>query len=318
MKIVVLEADRIGKDVSFDCLKDFGKLVVYDETLSSAQSQDRLTDADVVIIDQFPMNEETLCKAKQLKFITMTSTGTDFIDINYVRKRKIIVSNIRNYSTHSVAQHTIAMVLYLYEKLNLYNAYTASGNYINDVKNSSFSNVFHELYGKVYGIVGMGHIGKEVAKIASAFGCHVRYYSPSGHTYPVDYQAVSFDTLISESNIISVHTPLTPQTQGMFNYEVFCQMKPSCIFINSARGGLVQEKDLARAISENQIAGAGLDVLIKEPMAADCPLISLLSRPNLLITPHIGWAAKEARERAVSEIYQNIKAFMAGTPRNII
>lgn len=318
MKIVVLEAARIGKDVSFNSLRDLGELIVYDETADAAEARERVRDADVVIVDQFPLNRKTLCTAEHLKLITMTSTGTDFVDLAYTDSRGIVVSNIRNYSTHSVAQHTISMLLYLYEKLNIYHDYTAGGAYVNDVDNSSFSNVFCELYGKEYGIVGMGNIGKEVARIATAFGCHVRYYSPSGRTYPVEYEAISFEQLLTESDIISVHTPLTPATEELFNYPAFLRMKSSCVFLNAARGGLVNEIGLARALKEGEIAAAGLDVLIKEPMAEDCALLPLLPLPNLLITPHMGWAARESRERAISEIYKNIETFLQGTPRNVI
>lgn len=318
MKIVVLEAARIGKDISLQPLEKFGDVVVYDETSDAGQAKCRLKDADIVIVDHFPLNEETLCQADKLKFITMTSTGTDFVDTAYTRARGITVSNIRNYSTHSVAQHTISVLLYLYEKLDAFHTYTAGGAYIDDRTNTSFQNVFHELYGKEYGIIGMGNIGKEVAQIAAAFGCHVRYYSPSGKTYPVPYEAISFETLLAESDIISVHTPLTEQTRHLFDRYAFSLMKPSCVFINMARGGLVDEGALADALQDGRLSAAGLDVLCKEPMTRECALTPLLSLPNLFITPHMGWAAQESRNRAIDEVCKNIAAFLTGNPRNVI
>lgn len=318
MKIVVLEAARIGNDVSFDCLKDFGALIVYEETNSSREVAERIKDADIIIVDQLKLNADSLSGAKKLKYITMTSTGTDFVDFNFTRKHQIKVANIRGYSTHSVAQHTFGLLFYLYEKLAFFDDYVTSGRYIDDVSNSSFSTVFSELYGKTYGIAGLGSIGKEVAAIASAFGCKVIYYSPSGHTYPVDYPSVDFDTLLKESDIISVHTPLTPQTEQLFDYAAFLKMKETALFLNVARGGIVEEEGLARALREHQIAGAGLDVLVQEPMSPDCPFSDMLNEPNLFITPHMGWAAKESRQRAVMEIYQNIKSFLQGTDRNVI
>lgn len=318
MKIVVLEANRIGKDVSFDCLKEFGELAVYGETVSVEECQKRTMDADMIIVDQFPLKEETLCNAQKLKYITMTSTGTDFVDFPYIRKRNITVANIRNYSTHSVAQTTISLLLYLYEKLAHFDRYVRSGDYIGDEANSSFSEIFHELYGKEYGIIGMGNIGREVAKIATAFGCHVSYYSPSGHDYKLAYPSVDFETLLRQSDIISVHTPLNAQTKEMLNYDVFQKMKKTAILINTARGGLIKEADLVRALKENLIAGAGLDVLTKEPMSPDCPFTDMLDAPNLLITPHIGWASAEARSRAIEEIYYNIKAYLHHEERNIV
>lgn len=318
MKIVVLEANRIGKDVSFDCLNDFGELIIYDETISAEECRKRTKDADIVIVDQFPLNETTLCDARHLKYVTMTSTGTDFVDFSYMKKRNITVANIRNYSTHSVAQTTIALLLYLYEKLAHFDRYVRNGTYIGDESNSSFSEVFHELYGKEYGIIGMGNIGREVAKIATAFGCHVSYYSPSGHDYQLPYPLVDFDTILSRSDIISVHTPLNAQTKELLDYKAFQKMKKSAVLINTARGGLINEADLVKALKENLIAGAGLDVLTNEPMLPDCPFTEILAAPNLLITPHIGWASSESRSRAIEEIYHNIKAYLNKEDRNFV
>lgn len=317
MKIVVLEALRIGKDISFTCLKDFGEVIIYEETPTLALAAERIQDADIMIVDQLKCNEEALRGAKHLKLITMTSTGTDFVDFNYTRSHNIKVANIKAYSTNSVAQHTFAMLLYLYENLAYYDHYVKSECYVNDSSNSSFSTVFHELAGKTWGIAGLGSIGRKVAEIATAFGCSIIYYSPSGRSYDVPYQRVDFNTLLKESDIISVHTPLTEANKLIFNYQAFCRMKKSSFFLNVARGGLVNEAGLVQALNENRITAAGLDVLTEEPMTLDCPFRSIKDSSRLLITPHIGWAGKEARQRAVEEIYKNIAAFIRGEDRNL-
>ncbi len=318
MKIVVLEASRIGKDISFSCLKDFGEVAIYDDTASASLASERIRDADIIIVDQLRCDEDSLLGAEKLKLITMTSTGTDFVDFDYTRKHGIQVANIRGYSTDSVAQHTFGLLFYLYEKSFYYDTYVKNEGYVNDFANTSFSIVFHELAGKTWGIAGLGSIGRRVAKIALAFGCKILYYSPSGKSYDTSYRQADFETLLKESDIISVHTPLTKLTRNLFNYEAFCRMKKSSYFINVARGGLVDEEGLARALEENRIAGAGLDVLTKEPMSPDCPFRTIKDSSRLFITPHIGWAGMEARQRAVDEIYKNIEAFLRGEDRNIL
>lgn len=318
MKIVVLEALRIGSDVSFDGLKEFGELVVYPETNSYEEARARIADADVVIVDQFPMNEKSLGKTQRLKLITMTSTGTDFVDLAYTNARGIQVSNIRGYSTFSVAQHTVTMLLSLYEHLDFYNNYVKSGAYIGDTANTSFSRQFHDLSGKVWGIVGLGQIGSQVARIAEALGCEIIYFSPSGNPHSDRYECVSFETLLAKSDVISCHAPLSDKTREIFDAQAFRKMKTDAVWINAARGGLVVEEDLKEALLSGEIAGAGLDVLCEEPMRAGSPLSEILSLDNLIITPHIGWASVESRTKAIEEIYLNIQSFIKGEPRNRI
>ena len=318
MKIVVLEALRIGRDVSFDCLKEFGELVVYPETNSYEEARSRIADADAVIVDQFPMNEKSLRKAQRLRLITMTSTGTDFVDIAYTNARGIQVSNIRGYSAYSVAQHTVTMLLSLYEHLEFYNNYVKSGAYIGDTANTSFSRPFHDLSGKVWGIVGLGQIGNQVARVAEALGCRIIYFSPSGNPQSDRYECVSFETLLEESDVISCHAPLSDRTRGIFHTQAFQKMKREAILINTARGGLIVEEDLKEALLSGEIAAAGLDVLCEEPMCAGSPLSEILQLENLIITPHIGWASVESRMKAIEEIYHNMKSFINGKPRNII
>lgn len=317
MKIVLLETLQIGSDIYYECLKEFGEVVAYDETNSYEQARERIADADIIMVDQFPINEQSIGKANKLKLVTMTSTGTNFIDFEYTNKAGIAVANIRGYSTNSVAQHTFALLLYLYEKIAYFDSYVKKEEYVNDTSNSSFSVKFHELDGKTWGIVGMGKIGVQVAKIASAFGCKVIYNSPSGNPCNTDYPHVQFDELLSESDIISIHTPLTKKTAGIFGYEEFKKMKRSAYFINVARGGVISEGGLAKALEENLIAGAGLDVLTVEPMSPECALLPFKDSSKLVITPHMAWASVESRTRAIEEIYLNIKAFLNGEERNL-
>ena len=294
MKIVVLEALRIGNDVAFDCLKEFGELVVYPETNSYEEARARIADADVVIVDQFPMNEKALGKAQRLKLITMTSTGTDFVDLAYTNTRNIQVSNIRGYSTFSVAQHTVTMLLSLYEHLDFYNNYVKSGAYIGDTANTSFLRHFHDLSGKVWGIVGLGQIGSQVARIAEALGCEIIYFSPSGNPHSDRYECVSFETLLEKSNVISCHAPLSDKTRGIFNGAAFRKMKRDAVLINAARGGIVNEEALYVALSEHKIRSACFDVYSSEPPKADDKLVAL---DNFLLTPHTAARCKESERR---------------------
>jgi glycerate dehydrogenase len=224
---------------------------------------------------------------------------------------------VAGYSTDVVAQHTFAMTLYLLEHLPYYDNYVKSGDYCCSKSFCHMDRRFNELAGKTWGIIGLGAIGKKVAKIAEAFGCHVVYCSPSGKNKNANYPQVDFDTLLAESDIVSVHTPLTAKTHHMMNYDAFCKMKESAIFINVARGPIVDEKGLAKALHKEKIAAAGLDVLEHEPMDKDCPLSKFEDSDRLLITPHIAWAAVESRTRLVDEVWMNLNAFLNGEERNV-
>lgn len=317
MKIVLLETLRLGSDIPFDCLKEFGEVVAYEETNTMKEAEQRIEDADIVIVDQFPINEDSIGKAKNLKLVTMTSTGTNFVDFDYTNKAGIAVANIKDYSTNSVAQHTFTLLLYLLEKMAYFDDYVKSEKYVNDTNNSSFAVKFNELTAKRWGIIGLGQIGLKIASIAAAFGCEVVYHSPSGNPYFAEYTHVEFDELLESCDIISVHTPLTPKTKNLFGYNEFKKMKNSAYFINVSRGAVVDEAGLAKALSEDLIAGAGLDVLVNEPMTLDCPLRQFKDSRKLVITPHIAWASVESRTRSIDEIYLNIKAFINGEERNI-
>lgn len=305
-KIVMLERDNIGEDVDLSYFERLGDLTVYGTT-DYEQVVERIDDADVLVINKIPMNEATLKDAKNVKLICVTATGTDNVDMAYCENRGIVVKNVRSYSTESVVQHTFAMYFYISEKLRFYDEYVKSGEYINCPRFTYFGEQFHELSGKTWGIVGLGEIGARVADIAKAFGCKVIYYSTSGKNNNDAYERVDFDTLLKTSDIVSVHAPLNEQTKHLFTYDTFAKMKPSAYLINVGRGPIVKEGDLCRALNENLIAGAGLDVLEKEPMSAENPLFSIKDSRKLLITPHIAWATTEARTRLMKNVYKNIE-----------
>lgn len=317
MEIVFLERGSLGDDIDISMFEKLGHVTAYDGT-SWENVAERVADADVVIANKFPLNEKSLAGAKHLKMIAVTATGTNNIDKAYADKRGIVASNVAGYSTDAVAQHTFALLFYILHKLNFYDRFVKSGMYCRYPGFSYFGEQFSELKGKTWGIIGMGAIGRQVAKIADAFGCRVIYYSTSGKNTNQPYACVDFDTLLAESDILSIHAPLTPVTEGMMNREAFRKMKNSAIMVNVARGAIVNETDLADALEDGEIAGAALDVLTVEPMQEDNPLCRIKDSRQLIITPHIGWAPVETRERLMEEVYRNIEGFMNGKPRNVV
>ena len=306
MKIVFLDAKTIGDDIDLSGYKELGEVVTYDFS-TTEEARERTKDADVIVLNKVEINETSIGEAAHLKLVCVTATGTNNLDKEYLAKRNIPWCNVAGYSTETVAQHTFALLFYLMEKLRYYDDYVKSERYVEDVSFTHFDHVFHELSGKTWGIIGLGAIGRRVADIAKLFGCHVIYYSTSGKNDQKDYERVSFDELLRTSDIVSVHAPLTPETNGLMNAEAFGKMTPEAIFLNLGRGPIVVEQDLADALKHGQIAAAGLDVLCKEPMAADNPLKEIKDSERLLITPHIAWASIEARTRLMQIILGYIR-----------
>lgn len=315
MKIVALETGSMGKDMSFACFEAYGDLVLYEGTLEN-EVIDRISDADIVIINKTDMNREVLSKANKLKLICLTATGFNNVDLVCCKEKGIVVSNVVGYSTPIVAQHTFAMLLSIYEHLNYYDEYVKQGGYAEGQSFTYINRPFCELQGKTYGIVGMGNIGRKVAQIAQAFGCKIVYFSASGRKYDVEYDQVDFDTLLRESDVISLHCPLNEHTKYLFDYDAFEKMKKSTVLINVARGAVVVEKDLVHALEEELIAGAGIDVYEEEPLKKDSAYFRIKHLDNLILTPHIGWGSTEARQRCLDEICLNIEAFLNGGSRN--
>ena len=316
MKIIVLEADAVGKDMSYEGYGKFGELEIYGN-LPQEKVKDTIKDADIVVSNKLLMNESVL-EGSKVQMIAEAATGYNNIDVEYCKKKGIRVANVAGYSTLSVAQHTVALLLSVYEKLSYYNDFVKSGKYAASSTFCHVENYFHEIAGKTWGIVGLGAIGRATAKLAEAFGAKVVYYSASGNTYDVDYEAVDFDTLLKTSDIVTVHCPLNEKTNGLFNEEAFCKMKKSAVLINVARGPIVSAKALVDALNNNEIMAAGLDVFEVEPMTKDNPLQAFKDDSRLVLTPHIGWGTVEARRRVIDEVELNIQAFLDGEERNVI
>lgn len=315
MNIVVLDRMALGDDVDMSVFEKLGKFTVYERT-QPEEVVDRLKDADALLTNKVVIGKDEMDRLPRLKYIGINATGTNNIDLEYAAKKNIAVTNVKSYSTESVVQHTFALFFYVYEKLRHYDDFVKRGKYCDYGCFTYFGERFLELSGKTWGIVGLGEIGRRVADVAKAFGCHVIYYSTSGKNSNPDYERVDFDELLKKSDIISIHAPLNDSTKNLMNREAFEKMKPTSVLINVGRGPIVNEADLLWALDENRIAGAGLDVISEEPMRKDNPLFGYHDSNRLIITPHIAWATNEARQRLVDEAYLNLEAFINGEKRN--
>lgn len=308
MKIVFLDAKTIGEDIDLSGFDQLGEVVKYGFS-TPEEARERTKDADVIVLNKVQINEASIGEAKNLKLVCVTATGTNNLDKEYLASRGIEWRNVAGYSTETVAQHTFALLFYLLEKLHYYDQYVKSERYIGDTTFTHFANVFHEISGKTWGIIGLGNIGRRVADIAKLFGCRVIYYSTSGKNNQDGYERVDFDTLLKESDIVSVHAPLDENTKDLMDAAAFAKMKSTAIFLNLGRGPIVVEQDLADALKRNVIAAAGLDVLCVEPMSTDNPLREIKDSERLIITPHIAWASIEARTRLMEIILGQIKEY---------
>lgn len=312
INIVVLDASTLGSDIDFKVFESFGKVEVYDRT-DERQIRFRIMDADVIIANKIKLNSKTLAGAKRLKLICVTATGYDNVDLSYCRMCGIAVSNVRGYSTESVAQITASMALALVNHINIYDRYVKDYRYTKSGVENHLEPVFHEMSSLTWGIVGLGEIGERVANIAESFGCRVLAFKRRPD--PI-FECVPLDELCRRADIISIHLPLTPQTRNIVNDEMISYMKPSAVVINAARGAVTDETALANAISEGRLGGLGIDVYSEEPMRATSPYVQIMDKPNVIFTPHMAWGAYEARVRCMNEIVMNIEAFLRGRRRN--
>ena len=308
LNIVFVDADTLGERGELDFFEKLGKVTKYPH-LWEHEVSDKVVDADVIVSNKVPMNEKTLHLAKNLKLICVAATGINNLDLDYLNQRGIAWRNVAGYSTHSVAENTLAQVLYLEQALPFYDRYVKDGAYAKSPIFTKFGAPYHELAGRTWGIIGMGAIGQAVAKLAEAFGCQVIYFSTSGKNTDQPYEQVSFDELLERSDYVTVHAPLNDQTMGLMNREAFKKMKKDAIFVNVGRGPIVVEEDLAEALQQGEIKAAGLDVLCVEPIREDNPLLQIKDSTKLLITPHIAWASVEARYRLLHTIYGQIQEF---------
>lgn len=315
MNIVVLDRMALGDDIDMSIFEKLGKLTIYERT-ATEEVVGRLKDADALLTNKVVIGKAEMDRLPKLRYIGINATGTNNIDLAYAAKKNIAVTNVKSYSTDSVVQHTFALLFYVYEKLRHYDDFVKQGKYSDYGCFTYFGERFAQLSGKTWGIIGLGEIGRKVADIAKAFGCHVVYYSTSGKNSNPDYERAEFDELLRSSDIISIHAPLNDRTQNLMNRAAFEKMKPEAVLINVGRGPIVNESDLLWALNENKIAAAGLDVLSVEPMRKDNPLYGYKDSNRLIITPHIAWATNEARKRLVDEAYLNLEAFINGKERN--
>ena len=311
LKIVVLDRDTLGEDVPLDALYALGEVTVYGLT-APEQVKERIADADVVVINKIKMNESNLAHVGKVRLICLAATGYDNVDTVYCREHGIAVCNVVGYSTQSVAQVTVAMALSLCTKLSQYREFVMSGKYSRQPMMNRLEPVYHEIAGKTWGIIGFGNIGRQVGRVAEALGCRVIVNKRT----PVDeYTCVDIDTICRESDILSVHTPLSTETRGLISAQRIASMKNDAILINVARGAVIDEAAAAQAILDGRLGGLGVDVYSTEPFPVEHPYTALLDCENVCLTPHMAWGAHEARVRCLDEIAANIRAFFAGEVR---
>ncbi len=312
-KIVLTDCDTVvsKNDVDLSTLEQFGEVTYYGET-APEQTAERIKDADIVIVNKTVIGKREIDNAPKLKMIALFATGYNNIDVSYAAERGIAVCNAGVYSTAAVAQHVFAFILNHASGISEYSRAVAEGDWIRSRLFSFFSKPTHEVAGKTLGIFGLGAIGVQIARIAGAFDMRVIACTRTPKAVE-GVELVDFDTLLSQSDYLSVNCPLTKETEKLFDSSAFAKMKEGLYFINTSRGGVVEESALRSALDSGRLSGAAIDVLTREPMAEDCVLYRA---PNITVTPHIAWAPIETRERLLGIVCGNIEAFLAGEPRN--
>ena len=309
MKIVCLDAATLGSDVNLDVFEQFGEFVSF-ETTAAAERIERLKGADVVITNKVVIDKETM-DASNLKLICISATGMNNVDLAYAAAKGIAVKNVAGYSTASVVQHTFACLFALTNRIKFYDNYAQSGEW---AKSEIFTNLdrsIGEIAGKSFGVIGLGEIGRGVARIAATFGANVSYYSTSGANANVEFKRQNLGELLGGCDIVRIHAPLNEKTRNLIGERELNLMKEGALLMNFGRGGIVDENAVARAIDGRNLRFAA-DVLETEPMSADHPLLNIKNKENLILTPHVAWASFEARERLVAMIAENIKEFLKG------
>jgi len=310
MHIVFLDADTIGKDISLSPLEPLGKLKVYSTSLQD-EVAGRIKQADIIITNKVQIRQAEMDNAPKLKLICITATGTNNVDLEYAAKKGIAVKNVAGYSTESVVQTTFASILSLLNSTAYFDQYVKSGAYSTSPIFTHYGQTFWEMTGKNFGIIGMGTIGKRVAEVATAFGAKVYYYSTSGNNNCETYLRLSLEELLQTCDIVSIHAPLNDKTKNLITHNELKLMKPTAFIANMGRGGIINEKDLAKALNENLIAGAAVDVFEQEPIPADHPYLAVKNKQKLMLTPHIAWGSAEARKRLLELTAKNIETFLS-------
>lgn len=308
MNIILLDAKTLGDDLDITALESFGTLTVYPST-SADQTLERIQIADIIITNKVIITANMMEEAPKLKLICIAATGMNNVDLDAAKLKGIEVKNVAGYSTKSVVQHTFAMALYLLEKMAYYDATVKSAAWSNSGLFTDVSRSFYEISGKKWGIIGLGNIGQEVAKIATAFGAEVSYHSTSGKNLHHDYPHKSLEFILKDCDIISIHAPLNEDTMNLINEDNLPYIKEDALLLNLGRGGIINETDLAFELERKRFY-AGLDVLTHEPIHTDNPLMTIKCKDRLLITPHMAWASIEARKKLLEGIVKNIQTFM--------
>jgi len=311
-QIVFLDTNTIGKVDNMKLLSKLGKFEAFEST-GPDEVVERCQGKEIVIVNKVAMYEDVLKQLPELKLICVAATGINNVDLNYAKNNGIEVRNVAGYSTDSVAQLTFTMLLYLVNKPYYYDSYVKSGAYSRSGSFTHHNEPFWELKGKRMGIVGLGTIGRQVARIAESFGMEVVFYSTTGRNNHISYKRFELDDLLKSSDVVSIHAPLNNQTRDLITYEKIKLMRPCAILLNLGRGGIINEKDLARALNDNLIGAAGIDVMEQEPINADNPMLKLFDKEKILITPHMAWASKESRELLVEKVARNIEVYLKGS-----
>ena len=315
MKIVITDSATLtqNNDLPLDCLDSLGEVFAYGNLMGEALFE-AVSDADAILCNKTPIDKTLIDKAPKLKYVGLFATGYNNVDTEYAKAKSITVCNAGSYSTNAVAQQTFAYILAHFSAVDKYSSLVKNGGWISSPTFSMLCCPTDELYGKTIGIIGYGSIGKKVSEIAKAFDMKVLVYTRTIKEDPT-VKFVSFEELLQNSDIISVHCPLTSENAKMFNKEAFSKMKNTALFINTARGGLVDEDALAEALSNGEIAAAAVDVLTVEPMSEACVL---KDAPNIIITPHTAWAPLSTRKRLLEIVFDNLLSFKSGNPKNVV
>ncbi len=308
--LVVLDAATIGKNSTFDSFKTFGELHVY-ATTNTDERLSHIGNASIVITNKVIIDKQIMDACPNLRLICIMATGMNNVDLIYAKEKGIVVKNVAGYSTESVVQHTFAILLSLLQHTSYFSKFVASKQYSRQQLFTHIGPGYLELSGRTWGIIGLGTIGRRVAEVANAFGCNIIYYSTSGSNHTTDYQEVTLQELLQKSDIISIHSPLNEQTKGLIGITQLRLMKQSAYIVNVGRGGIIKETDLAQALQENCIAGAALDVMEKEPLPIESPLLDDSIQNKILITPHVAWVSDKALKKLIELTYENVKSFVS-------
>lgn len=313
MKITILDGHALNPgDLSWDCIKEFGTVTYYDRTEGEALTVERIGDSDIILLNKVPITEQVLAECPNLKLICVLATGYNVIDCRAAAARGIPVCNVPGYGTDAVAQFTFALLLELCHQVGLHSNSVHAGDWSACPDFCYWKTPQMELAGKTMGIIGYGAIGQAVANIARAFGMNILAYS---RTHRPEHTYVDLDTLLANSDIVSLHCPLFPENTGMINSEAIAKMKDGAILLNTARGALIDEAAVAQALKTGKLRGMAADVVCSEPIPATSPL---LTAPNCILTPHMAWAPIESRQRILDATVESIRAFLNGKPQNVV